>query len=432
METKYRAYRVENWIFCGHRGLPFNPARLFNSLIPSFMKTPKFCSFSLLALFAAASAFAADATAPAPTTPDATATAPVTATPTPAVGPTSSADIPTPLTAGQVITLFPEGVPDWKDIGPEQFQNGTYTNISNPRMIVGLPPAGTPQNGTAIIFCAGGGYVHVALGSGMNSWLNPLGVTTFNLIYRCKEFGAPAPQLDVMRAVRLIRAHAAEFGINPNHIGVMGASAGGHVAASAATLYDDPTFKTGNALDSVSARPDFAVLIFSVLTMEAPYAHGQSKENLIGANPSQEMIDHYSLEKHVTAQTPPVFIIHTQGDTTVREENDLLFYAALRKNNVPSELHLYSYGPHGSGMGAAYGDGTIWPKICEEWMRYNNWLPQSPTSLMPQGLTITSRGGARGGRGGRGRGGPPAAAPAAPANTTPTAATSGAPAATGN
>jgi len=390
------------------------------------MKTRKYFRSALAAFTLVAQAtYAADAPAAAPAPADASA-APAAAAPASAVGPASDPAIATPLTNGQVINLFPEGVPDWKDIGPEQFQNGTYTNISNPRLIVGLPPAGTPQNGTAIIFCAGGGYVHVALGSGLNSWLNPLGITTFNLIYRCKEFGAPAPQLDVMRAVRLIRAHAAEFGINPNHIGVMGASAGGHVAASAATLYDDPTFKTGNALDSVSARPDFAVLIFSVLTMEAPYAHGQSKEDLIGANPSQEMIDHYSLEKHVTPQTPPVFIIHTQGDTTVREENDLMFYAALRKNNVPSELHLYSYGPHGSGMGNAYGDGTIWPKICEEWMRYNTWLPQSPTSLMPQGLTISSNGtrGARGGRGGRGA---PAAAPAA--NTTPAPAT---PAATGN
>jgi len=380
---------------------------------------------SLSAFFAsvllAHSVFAADAPAAAPAADSA-----------PAKAPTSDPAIATPLTSGQVITLFPEGVPGWKDIGPEQINGGTYTNISNPRMIVGLPPAGVPQNGTAIIFCAGGGYVHVALGSGFNSWLNPLGVTTFNLIYRCKEFGAPAPQQDVARAVRLIRAHAKEFGIDPNKIGVMGDSAGGHVAASADTLYDDPVCKTGNALDSVSARPDFAVLAFAVLTMEPPYAHGDSKNNLIGPNPSQEMIDHYSLEKHVTHDTPPTFIIHTQGDTTVKEENDLMFYAALRKNNVPSELHLYAYGPHGSGVGAAYGDGTLWQKLCEEWMRYNNWLPQSPNQLMPQGLTITSRG-ARGfgARGGRGRGGPPGApgAAAAPASSAPAAA---APAATEN
>jgi len=283
-------------------------------------------------------------------------------------------------------------------------------------MIVGLPPAGTPQNGTAIIFCAGGGYVHVALGNGMNSILNPLGITTFNLIYRCKEFGAPAPQQDVLRAVRLIRAHAAEFGIDPNKIGVMGDSAGGHVAASAVTLYDDPIGKTGNALDSVSARPDFGVLLFSVLTMEAPYAHGDSKNNLIGRNPTQEMIDHYSLEKHVTRDTPPVFIVHTQGDTTVKEENDLMFYAALRKNNVPSELHLYATGGHGSGLGPGYGTSNLWPRLCEEWMRLNGWLPPSPNSLMPANAGRGARGGLRGGRGGRGG---PAAAPAASTDAAP-------------
>ncbi len=334
---------------------------------PEFpMKTPpRFYIFvSALGLLVGA-AVAADA--PAATDTD--------SPPAPAKAPTYDPAISVPLKAGQVIELFPEGVPGWKDIGPEVVSSGTYSNISNPRMIVGLPPTGTPQNGTAIIFCAGGGYVHVAGPTGMNSWLNPLGITTFNLIYRCKEFGAPAPQQDVLRAVRLIRLHAKEFGIDPNKIGVMGDSAGGHVAASADTLFDDPVGKTGAEIDSVSARPDFAVLIFSVLTMEPPFAHADSKKNLIGANPTQEMIDQYSLEKHVTRNTPPTFIIHTQGDTTVKEENDLMFYAALRKNNVPSELHLYTVGPHGSGMGNAYGDGGIWPQLCNEWMRFNGWLP---------------------------------------------------------
>jgi len=363
------------------------------------MNTSKFFGFAFFssALFVVA-ALAADV--------------PPTSDSTPAKAPTYDPAIAVPLKAGQVIELFPEGVPGWKDIGPEQVSGTTYTNISNPRMIVGLPPAGTPQNGAAIIFCAGGGYVHVAGPNGMNSWLNPLGITTFNLIYRCKEFGAPAPQQDVLRAIRLVRQHAAEFGINPNKIGVMGGSAGGHVAASAATLFDDPIGKTGAEIDKVSARPDFAVLIFSVLTMEPPYAHGQSRDNLIGANPTQALIDQYSLEKHVTRNTPPVFIVHTQGDTTVKEENDLMFYAALRKNNVPSELHLYTVGPHGSGIGNAYGDGGIWPQLCNEWMRFNGWLPPSPDALAPvnQRAGAGTRGGGRGARGARGSATPPPAA----------------------
>jgi len=371
------------------------------------MNSPKIAAFFAISLLTRLT-FAADAPAPAADT-SAPSAAP-TAAPTAAVtAPTYPAEISTPLTDGQVIELFPEGVPGWKDIGPETLVRGAYTNISNPRLIVGLPKPGTPQNGTAIIFCAGGGYVHVAGPTGMNYLFNPMGVTMFNLIYRCKEFGAPAPQQDIMRAIRIVRAHAKEFGIDPNKIGVMGDSAGSHVAASGATLFDEPVGKTGNTtMDNISARPDFAILLFSVLTMEPPYAHGDSKNNLLGRNPTQEMIDQYSLEKHVTRDTPPTFLVHTQQDNTVKEENELMFYAALRKNNVPSELHLYAVGGHGSGLGPGYGTSNIWPKLCEEWMRINGWLPPSDTSLMPA---------ARGGRGGAGGRGSAAAAAAASAST---------------
>ncbi len=368
--------------------------------------------------------------ADAPATPAASAPAADSAAPAQSKEP--SWDFSTPPKAGQVFELFPEGVPGWKDIGPEQVQGGTYTNISNPRLIYSPATPGAATTGTAIIFCAGGGYVHVALGNGFNSWLNPLGITTFNLIYRCKEFGAPAPQQDVVRAVRFVRAHAKEFNIDPNKIGVMGDSAGSHVAASACTLYDDPVVNTGSALDQVSGRPDFAVLLFSVLTMEAPYAHGDSKNNLIGRNPTPEAIDHYSLEKHVTRDTPPTFLVHSEQDTTVREENELMYYAALRKNNVRAELHLYPDATHGSGMDANFGPTALWPKLCEEWLRWNGWIPKSDTSLMriQTHAEAGARGGARGGRGGFGRGGrgtAPAAASASGAETAPAA-----PAATGN
>jgi acetyl esterase/lipase len=287
-----------------------------------------------------------------------------------------------PLAAGQVITLWPQGVPGWKDIGPETLKGTTYANISNPRLIAYPPQAGTPSAGTAIIFCPGGGYVHVNTGGGIQGLLNPLGVSVFTLIYRCREFGEPAPLQDVLRAVRLVRAHAAEFGLNPARIGVLGDSAGSHVAASAGTLFDDPLGKTGAPLDSVSARPDFMILLFSVLTMESPYAHAASRRALLGDNPSQETIDHYSIERQVTPRTPPAFLVHTQGDTTVKLENELLLYAALRQNNVPAELHLYPIGTHGSGLDPRFGPTALWPKLCEEWMRFNGWVPPSPNSLM--------------------------------------------------
>ncbi len=326
-------------------------------------------------------------------------------------GSTASPAIPTPLTQGQVIPLWPEGVPGWKDIGPETVSGTTYTNISNPRLIVYPPPPGTPSNGTAIIYCPGGGYVHVNTGGGIEGIFNPLGVTVFDLIYRCQEFGAPAPLQDVLRAIRLVRSHAAEFGLNPAHIGVLGGSAGSHVAGSAGTLYDDPLGRTGAPLDSVSARPDFMILLFSVLTMEDPNASAATRKALLGNNPTPEMMDHYSIEKQVTPNTPPAFLVHTQGDTTVKLENELQLYAALRKNNVPAELHLYPVGTHGSGLDPNFGPTALWPKLCEEWMRFNGWVPTSPNSMMKVQTAAEAggRGGARGARGPRGA----AAAPAA-------------------
>ena len=300
----------------------------------------------------------------------------------PATAPTSDPAIPTPLQDGQVIHLFPEGVPGWKDIGPETVSGTTYTNISDPRMFVHLPPKGTPQNGTAIIYCPGGGYTHVNTGGSIEPIFNRLGITVFTLVYRCKEFGAPAPQQDVIRAVRLLRAHAAEFGLNPGHLGVLGDSAGSHVAASAGTLFDDPVVNTGAALDKISGRPDFMILLFSVLTMEDPNASANTRTNLLGRNPTPEMIEHYSVEKHVSANTPPAFLVHSQQDTTVKEENELMFYAALRKFNVPAELHLYPIATHGSGLDPAFGPTSIWPKLCEEWLRFNGWIAPSPTSLL--------------------------------------------------
>ena len=344
--------------------------------------------------FLASSALAADA--PAPTLTDAK------------TAPTSSAAIPTPLATGQVIPLWPEGVPGWKDIGPETVSGTTYTNISNPRLIVYPPPAGTPSSGTAIIYCPGGGYIHVNTGGGIQGLFNPLGVTVFALLYRCQEFGEPAPLQDVLRAVRLVRSHATDFGLNPNHIGVLGDSAGSHVAGSAGTLFNDPLGKTGSPLDSVSARPDFMILLFSVLTMEDPNASASSRKALLGPNPSQEMMDHYSIEKQVTANTSPAFLVHTQGDTTVKLENELQLYMALRKNNVPTELHLYPIGTHGSGLDPNFGPTALWPKLCEEWMRFNGWVPPSPTSLMKVQVA-PAPGAARAGRAGRRTG---AAAPA--------------------
>ena len=178
----------------------------------------------------------------------------------------------------------------------------------------------------------------------------------------------------MLRAVRLVRSRAAELGLDPARIGVFGSSAGGHVAASAATLFDSPEGKTGAALDAVSARPDFVVLQYPVITMRGPAVHAGSRDALLGPHPPAKLLDRVSLERQVTRQTPPTFLVHTQEDTTVPADNSILFYQALRAAGVSTEMHLYEKGPHGFGIKPGLGPTSDWPKRCEEWMRAHGWL----------------------------------------------------------
>lgn len=278
--------------------------------------------------------------------------------------------------APTVIPLWPEGVPGTKQIGPEVNDNGRTSNVSEPSITVYRPAVDRP-NGTAVIIAPGGGYVRLSTdreGEQYANWLSTLGVTSFVLKYRMKEFGHPAPLQDVLRAVRYVRAHAAEFHVRPERIGVMGSSAGGHLAASAGTLFDSPLGRTGAALDAVSARPDFLMLMYPVITMEPPYAHKGSRAALIGANPTPEQVQLMSLEKQVTPNTPPTLLIHTQEDKTVPVENSILFYQALTRAHVPAEMYLFEHGAHGMGMRAGLGTASQWPRRAEEWLRERGLL----------------------------------------------------------
>lgn len=278
--------------------------------------------------------------------------------------------------APNVIPLWPEGVPGAKQIGPEVNDKGHTANVSEPTITVYGPAVDHP-NGTAVIIAPGGGYVRLSTdreGEQYANWLGTLGVTSFVLKYRMKEFGHPAPLQDVLRAVRYVRAHAAQFHVRPERIGVMGSSAGGHLAASAGTLFDSPLGRTGAPLDAVSARPDFLVLLYPVITMEAPYAHKGSRTALIGASPSPELVQLMSLEKQVTPDTPPTLLIHTQEDQTVPVENSILFYQALTRAHVPAEMYLFEHGAHGMGMRAGLGTASQWPRRAEEWLRERGLL----------------------------------------------------------
>jgi len=212
-------------------------------------------------------------------------------------------------------------------------------------------------------------------GGEITRWLNGLGATVFVLKYRNVEYGHPAPLRDALRAVRLVRSRAAALGVRPDGIGLLGGSAGGHLAACAGTLFDAPEGCTGAALDAVSGRPDFMVLVFPVITMCEPCAHDASRRALLGPNPGGELQARLSVERQVTRATPPAFLVHSSEDTVVSVENSLLFYQAMRRAGAPIEMHLYPQGPHGSGLAPALGPTSEWPKHCESWMRFNGWLP---------------------------------------------------------
>jgi acetyl esterase/lipase len=281
------------------------------------------------------------------------------------------------IPAAAVIPLWPEGVPGAKpELGPEHVEGGHTSNVSEPTLTVYGPAVDRP-NGTAVIICPGGGYVRLSMqreGEQYAAWLGTLGITSFVLKYRMQEFGHPAPLRDVLRAVRIVRSQAARYHIRPDRIGVMGSSAGGHLAASAGTLFDHPLGRTGVELDKVSARPDFLMLMYPVITMEAPAAHAGSRKALLGAHPSAADIQLMSVEKQVTSATPPTLLIHTQEDQTVPVENSILFYQALTRAKVPAEMYLFEHGGHGMGMRPGLGTASDWPKRAEEWLKARGLL----------------------------------------------------------
>jgi acetyl esterase/lipase len=282
-----------------------------------------------------------------------------------------------PAAEPRVLDLWPEGVPGLKpDAGPEKDDGqGRFSNIHHPSLTLYAPEN---PHGTAIILASGGSYQRVAVGPNggeLTRWLNRLGVTVFVLKYRNAEYGQPAPLRDALRAVRIVRSRAAEFGVQPDRIGMLGGPAGGHVTASAGTLFDAPEGRTGAALDAVSGRPDFMILVFPVITMQDPSAHGTSRRNLLGASPTEELKHRWSVDEQVTKDTPPTFLVHSTADTVVPVENSLLFFQAMRRARAPIEMHLYPLGPHGSGLDPRLGPTAEWPKLCESWLRFHGWLP---------------------------------------------------------
>jgi polygalacturonase len=300
-----------------------------------------------------------------------------------------------PPADSRVIPIWPEGVPGAKSRakpgggpsgGPvdetEHSVDGRVSNVHVPTLTY-FPAPKEIATGTAVIICPGGAYARLSMineGTDLAERLNAIGVSAFVLKYRLLEYGHPGPLQDVLRAIRLVRSRAKELGVVPDRIGIIGSSAGGHLAATAATLYDAPEGRTGAPLDATSARPDFVALLYPVITMKPPFVHTGSRRNLLGENPSAELVDRLSVEMQVTKDTPPTFLVHTAEDTTVPLENSILFFQALRRAGVSAEMHLFEKGPHGFATRPGLGPTSDWPARWEAWMRSHGWLERSAES----------------------------------------------------
>jgi acetyl esterase/lipase len=234
------------------------------------------------------------------------------------------------------------------------------------------PPARDTSD-TAVIVAPGGSYRNLSLnleGRQPANWLNALGVKAFVLTYRLgPRYRHPIELGDAKRAIRLVRSRAAEFGVSQARVGMMGFSAGGHLASSAGALSDSGNPSADDPVDRASSRPDFLVLVYPVILFTGPYAHQGSIASLLGDHPDPKLLDELSTDRRVTEQTPPTFLFSTSEDTSVAPENSVAFYLALHKAGVPTELHIFQNGEHGAGLGLTDPALGEWPALLAQWLR---------------------------------------------------------------
>ena len=268
---------------------------------------------------------------------------------------------------GKTMLLWPEGAPGAKGSG----------DVDKPTLTVYLPP-GPNATKTAVVIAPGGGYVHLAIakeGSDYAQWLNARGVAAFVLQYRLgPKYHYPVELEDAQRAIRMVRAHAAEYGVVVDRVGMWGSSAGGHLTATAGTHFDAGNAGAADVVERQGSRPDFMILAYPVITFEEPQLHRGSKLYLLGENPDPKLVESLSDETQVTKETPPAFLFATTDDKTVPVMNSVMFYAALVKAGVPSEMHLFQHGAHGAGLAAANPELSVWPDLLAKWMRERGYM----------------------------------------------------------
>jgi acetyl esterase/lipase len=274
--------------------------------------------------------------------------------------------------AGKTMLLWPAGAPG--ALGDE--------DVDKPTLTVFLPVAANPTK-TGVVVAPGGGYTHLAVekeGFAFARWLNERGVAAFVLQYRLgPKYHHPVELEDAQRAIRMVRAHAAEYGVASDHIGMWGSSAGGHLAATAGTKFDQGKadasgLDANDVVDRQRSRPDFLILSYPVITFHEPDLHRGSLKFLLGDSPDPALVDSLSAETQVTKETPPTFLFATTDDKTVPVINSVMFYSALVKAGVPAEMHLFQHGAHGAGLAMGNPALSDWPDLLAKWMRERGYM----------------------------------------------------------
>jgi acetyl esterase/lipase len=269
----------------------------------------------------------------------------------------------------------PTELPLWSKEAPGALGK---TDRDRPRLDVYLPPPGK-RNGTGIVVCPGGGYGGLALnheGKEIAGWLLERGVAAFVLHYRHgPRYRHPIPLHDVQRAVRLVRSRAKEYGVSADRLGVWGFSAGGHLASTLSSHFDEGKKDATGPVDRTSCRPDFAILCYPVIRLDAPHGHAGSARNLLGDKPDSKLLASLCNDTQVTKKTPPTFLFHTREDRVVPLANSELYHQALEKAGVPARLVIYDKGAHGVGLGKKDPVLAKWPGELEAWLRERKLLP---------------------------------------------------------
>ncbi len=278
------------------------------------------------------------------------------------------------ITYGQnVVKLWPGGAPgDNECPKPEELFNGRMVRFVSEATLTIYLPEKEKNRGAAIIICPGGGYSIEAMeheGYDYAEFLQKNGIAGIVLKYRLPYGHYEIPLLDAQHAIRTIRFNADAWGIDPDKIGISGFSAGGHLASTAATHFDMGKKQSENPVEHLSCRPDFAALIYPVITFNELWGHMGSRENLIGKNHDLALVRYFSNELQVTAETPPSFLVHADDDQGVPTRNSIEFYSALKEKGVPAELHIFREGGHGFGMKKMGKPHDQWPQMLLDWMK---------------------------------------------------------------